>query len=361
MMPGYTRRRVIRGAAALGGGLLASAAGAAGQDLALKGVCYDTGTAYVPGSLSRAAWHPAAVRRDLRIIREALHCNAVSLFGTDHGRLAEAAEAAAAAGLQVGLQPRLVEAGQDAALDHLAETARIAEALRARGAAVTLSLGCELTLFTAGFLPGATFFDRMAAFGTLSADGFTALSVALNNHLARARTAARSRFRGPVTYAAGPWEDVDWSDFDLIGLDHYRDASNRATYVEELHAFRRWGKPVVVAEFGCCAYEGAEDAGGDGWSIVDWTKPVPELKGAPVRSERVQAETIGELIGLYRAEGIAGAFVYQFIDTGMPHSPDPRRDLDMAGYGLVRVDEADSGDWTPKQAFRTVAELYGQG
>ncbi|WP_225764916.1 hypothetical protein [Inquilinus sp. Marseille-Q2685] len=62
-----------------------------------------------------------------------------------------------------------------------------------------------------------------------------------------------------------------------------------------------------------------------------------------------------------RAEGITGAFVYQFIDTGAPHSPDPRRDLDMAGYGLVRVDRAGAGDWVPKQAFQVIADLYGQG
>jgi hypothetical protein len=33
----------------------------------------------------------------------------------------------------------------------------------------------------------------------------------------------------------------------------------------------------------------------------------------------------------------------------------------MAGYGIVRVDRADAGDWVPKQAFQVVADLYGQG
>lgn len=357
-----TRRRIVLGTATLAATGLLSATRAIGQGLGVCGVCYDTGTNYMAGPLSRPTWTVEAVRRDMAAIRQDLHANAVAVFGTDLGRLAQGATAAAEAGLQVWLQPRLMEATQPAVIEHLAEAARVAETLRAGGAMVTLNLGCELTLFTAGLAPGTTMFERMEAFGTLSAAGFGTMIAALDAHLARALAAARSRFKGPITYSAGPWEQIDWSGFDLVGLDHYRDAGNRATYAAELRDAGWHGKPVIVTEFGCCTYEGAQDAGGDGWSIVDWTGPAPRLKGRPVRSEQVQADTIADLLDLFPQAGVAGAFVYQFIDLGSPHSPDPQADLDTASYAIVRVaaDDPDGMAWQPKQAFHAIADRYGR-
>jgi hypothetical protein len=41
----------------------------------------------------------------------------------------------------------------------------------------------------------------------------------LNAFLAEAADAARGRFGGPLTYAAGTWEPVDWSRFDIVSVD----------------------------------------------------------------------------------------------------------------------------------------------
>jgi len=41
----------------------------------------------------------------------------------------------------------------------------------------------------------------------------------------------------------------------------------------DLRALRRFDKPIVVTEFGCCAYEGAEDTGGSAYGIVDSGPP----------------------------------------------------------------------------------------
>ncbi len=40
----------------------------------------------------------------------------------------------------------------------------------------------------------------------------------LNALLADAMATARRRFHGPITYAAGGWEKVDWSGFDIPRL-----------------------------------------------------------------------------------------------------------------------------------------------
>jgi hypothetical protein len=46
----------------------------------------------------------------------------------------------------------------------------------------------------------------------------------LNAFLAEASSAVRKQFGGAVTYASAPWEDIDWTPFDVVSVDAYRDA-----------------------------------------------------------------------------------------------------------------------------------------
>jgi hypothetical protein len=142
-----------------------------------------------------------------------------------------------------------------------------------------------------------------------------------------------------------------------VGVNHYRDSGNRARYLSELRAFQRHGKPVVITEFGCCTYENAAARGASGDGIVNWRAERPRIKGAPVRSEREQADYLADLLGLYSAENVYGAFVFEFAEPAYPHSPDPRCDLDMAAYGIVKVVSGDDRPH-PKEAFTRLAGLY---
>jgi hypothetical protein len=73
----------------------------------IKGVCYDTGRVYPGGFLTRRVFDPATTRRELQIIRDDLHGNAVRFQGTDITRLITAATGALElGGLQVWLSPR---------------------------------------------------------------------------------------------------------------------------------------------------------------------------------------------------------------------------------------------------------------
>jgi hypothetical protein len=51
----------------------------------IKGVCYDVGRAYSGYFLTRRVFDPATTRRELQIIRDDLHCNAVRFQRTDKG------------------------------------------------------------------------------------------------------------------------------------------------------------------------------------------------------------------------------------------------------------------------------------
>ena len=366
------RRHVIQGAAILGGGLLAGGSGLLGganaaagtRKLKYTGVNYDVGTGYGAEAPVRA-WHSASMQRDIRAIRKELNCNSIGIHGTDIQRLSETSTVALENGLQVWLQPRLFETGTDEMLAHLSDAAAEAERLRKQYPNVVLNVGCETTLLNAGFIPGATVFERIKNFPSVGHE-IPKMQRQLGAVLRKACALSRAKFKGPLTYGAGPWEwaGIDWNLFDFVGLDHYMDAENQATYAAPFGKFaaRYPGKPLVVLEFGCCTFEGAEKAGGMGWDIIDHESEVPRLKGDYVRSEQVQAQSIGGLLDLLAGEKVQGAFVYQFVSPELTHSQDPARDLDMASYGVVKVVKGDetSGayEWEPKLAFREMARRY---
>ena len=176
---------------------------------------------------------------------------------------------------------------------------------------------------------------------------------------------ARETFAGPITYASGPWETVDWELFDLVSVDAYRDADNAARYRDELRAYRRFGKPVAVTEFGCSTYRGAADRGGMGWMIVDVKSDPPVIPGTFERDEEEQVRYLNDMLAVYEAEGIDSAFWHTFAGFEAPrHHTDPHRDLDLASYGVVAVLEQERGTtypdmaWEPKQVFGALAAAY---
>jgi len=87
--------------------------------------------------------------------------------------------------------------------------------------------GCELSLFTHGFVKGETGGERMAnLFGPASL--FKNLlglkrsyNKKLNTFLTRLVAGIRKVFHGQITYASGTWEKIDWDLFDIIGIDHF--------------------------------------------------------------------------------------------------------------------------------------------
>ena len=69
-----------------------------------RGVCYDVGR-YLDGDW-RKDYNPQTVHRELEIIRDDLHCNAVRICSKDLGRLAVASEDALGLGLEVSGFPQ---------------------------------------------------------------------------------------------------------------------------------------------------------------------------------------------------------------------------------------------------------------
>ncbi|WP_248962154.1 hypothetical protein [Sphaerisporangium perillae] len=309
-----------------------------------RGINYDTG--FLPGQdTTRKTFDPDAVRYDMDVIAGELHCDTVRISGGDPARLSVAAEHAAAAGLEVWFAPFPVDLPPEEMLSLLSDCAERAEAVRRGGAEVVFVAGCEISAFGAGFIPGATYRDRMAAMATADVEWWTSLGPVLqrlNGFLAESADTVRARFGGQVTYAAGPWEFVDWDPFDIVGVDAYRAAYNADTFREELRERFKHGKPVAVTEFGTCAYRGASERGGMAWQVP--------ADAVPDEGEQVRYFT--ELLDVFEEEGVDTALWFTFAGF---HTIG---DKDLGSYGVVRM--LDQNRWEPKEVFHTMAARYAR-
>jgi hypothetical protein len=333
-----------------------------------KGINYDTGFIN-KGVSSRDPFDIAVVKRELRIIRDDLHCTAVRVTGGDVERLAIAAGIAADLGLEVWFSPFTCDLTYEEMLDLLADCAERAERLRRQGAEVVLVVGAEISLLNKGFLPGDTLGERMELLADLQRLRVLIAEVParVNDFLSKAVAVVRERFGGRITYAAMPFEGVDWTRFDIISLDIYRSAEVADQFASGIRSLVAQGKPVAITEFGCTTYRGAADKGARSGEIVEWDsdtiKPL-RLNGDSMRDESEHARYVRELLEIFTEEGVDSAFVFTFVQYPLPHRTDPREDLDLASYGIVKVCEDRFGDtysdmrWEPKAAFAVLADYY---
>jgi hypothetical protein len=337
-----------------------------------NGVCYDVGREML-GQNWRPEFDPAIVRRELEILHRDLHCNAVRIQGFDPGRLAASATYALDEGLEVWYSPEMWDRLPEDVLPYLARAADDAERLRrAHGDRLVFSVGSEVTLFTQGFLPGGNVLERLAAPGFREAVRSGRANASLNAFLGSAASAVRARFHGPLTYASLGFEQVDWGPFDIVGADLYRDGRFYAGYPDLVRRYVAMGKPFANLEFGCCTFRGAEQWGGRGWEVVDWSAVPPRLKGEYVYDQGAQAREVADLLRVNEAAGVDAAFVFTFVEPGAGLDDRQRHrldaisfDLDLPRYSLVKTllggqrgRTYPEVPWEPKESFRAVADFY---
>lgn len=344
-----------------------------------QGVHFDTGTVFRgPGyaiSTRRKAPDPETTRRELEIIRDDLHANAVRVVGSDVGRLTKAAEIALELGLEVWFSPTFFEYPPEETASRLLAAAKAAAVLEtAHPDRVVFVAGSELTLFMPGIVEGNAITKRLER---VKSDPAALGNGRLDEFLGGLAIRLRGVFSGPLVYAALVFEKLDWAPFDYIGLDHYRDSRVKDTYLERLAPFLEIGKPVAVTEFGMRTYRGADSSGALGFGVTDttrlWlhTRPIigrffrPRLRGAFERDEALQAREISETLDILEHAGVAGALLSTFATPEAHIDDDPRYDLDMDSMSLVKsLPDGQHGStypdmaWEPKESFAAVARHF---
>jgi hypothetical protein len=359
-----TRAAAVALAAAPAGARAAAprpASATAASGLTYRGIGYEM----TDGATRATSWDATRMRADLRAIHDDLHANSVSVFGSGVPRLTATVTEAVGRGLHVWLQPRLGDVPPKQILDHLGEAGREADALRRQGADIDLSVGAEFFLFVPGIVPGADAVERVHNLLSGRFDG-RRMQRRLTAFVADAAKVGRSAFGGNLSYAAAQDDIVDWRLFDVVSIDYYSTHARRSQDVRDLGRHARWGKPVSIAEYGACTYEGAAKKGGLAWDVVDARGGRERIRGHLVRSERAQARYLVDQFDVFATLGLRGATVYQFVTPDAPHRQDPRFDLDLASYGIVkplwgaRDRPTSHWHWEPKAAFRALAERYAR-
>lgn len=336
----------------------------------IRGIAYDTGFVR-HGENAHPRLTPDLARRELAIIRDDLHCNAVHIVGGDADRLEMAAKIAGELGLEVWFSPYPIELGEADMLTLLLDCADRAERLRTSGVAVTFVAGVELTLMNPGFLPGDTLevrLQRLLEDPALLPGKVLDASARLNEFLSTAVPRIRDRFAGPVTYAAIPFERVDWDLFDVLSVELIRSADVADRFRDGVVEFVNSGKPVAITGFGCATWEGAPEVAPRSMEVLEYDEtgmPVA-INGTYARDEAGQARYFDELLEIFETTGVHAAFPYLFALYSLPHRPDgpPALDLDLASLGVVKVFEDRNGTaypdmpWEPKVAFDAIARRY---
>lgn len=323
-----------------------------------KGIAYDTGFVQ-NGRASIDHLDPDSVRRDLRVIRDELHCTAVHLVGGDPARLERAAGIAAALGLEIWFSPYPLDLTLDETLTLFRDCAERAERIRAAGAEVVFVAGVELTLMIRGLVDGDGIQDRVANLFADPQRRMPSARARLDEFLRAAVPQIRSRFHGKVTYAAIPFEGVDWELFDFVTLELIRSAEVAEQFPDAVRDLAAQPKPLAVTGFGCATWRGAADVAPRSMEIVEYDDSLPvRLDGVYERDEPGQARYLAEMLDIFDSAGVDSTFVHLFALHNFPYRPagDPRDDLDLASLGVVKV--LDDGHWEPKAAFAAVAAAY---
>ncbi|EXF80871.1 hypothetical protein CFIO01_03379 [Colletotrichum fioriniae PJ7] len=342
-----------------------------------RGVVYDVGLHFAADSPSVEPFDPKLVAHDLKVIATDLTANAVRIEGESIQRLVAASRIAHSLGLAVFFNPWKMHAPADEVRAYLAEAAEAAENLRGEGLDIVFVSQCEYTIFNEGIFPGKDLMERVKWMseqmretlkGPSMPDSLREACSKLNDILRSFLQVIRPVFHGRVTYSAGMWEVVDWTLFDIVGIDHYRQGESESDYLKGLHRYR-CEKPIAVMEFGCCAYEGAAALGAGGFMLLRGTNPdgTGSFAGdvVPKYSETEQADYVEAIIKILARAEVDAMFVYVFSFPTY-RTGEGMRNLDMMSFSLVKTwpetDERSKAipPWAPKEAFRRVATAYKQ-
>jgi hypothetical protein len=135
----------------------------------------------------------------------------------------------------------------------------------------------------------------------------------------------RARFGGKVTYAAIPFEGVDWNRFDVVTLELIRSADVADRFRDGVRSIVAQPKPVAITGFGTATWRGAADVAPRSMEIVEYDEARAPLRlnGGYQRDEAGQAVYLSELLDIFDTEGVDSAFV--FLCPLQPPPPPRRR------------------------------------
>lgn len=328
-----------------------------------KGINYDTGfEPYGPEYSSRKTFDIEVVGKELQIIAENLGCTDVRITGAEPKRIENAARLAISAGMNVWFSPFPCNLQIDNLISYLVSCAISAESIRRISSNTIFVLGCEISLFNNGFLPGNHLLERSQTFTNFGEWKF-AMNEKLKQFFETAILEIRKYFKGKITYAAGEWEQIEWSLFDLVSVDLYRAKHNQSYYEQQLKTYLTFNKPLAITEFGCCPVRGASGLGGNAtFTILSFQQNELIVNEGWQYDEDEQVNYLKELYSMFQALGVMYTFWFTFADYEKRYNTDKKHNLDMASYGVVQTLNHNGKTfpemhWEPRKIFWSLNQV----
>jgi len=298
------------------------------------------------------------------------------MYGSHIDKLILYSEEALKQGFHVWISPRLIDGTKQQTIKFINEASKKSEQLRKKYKNIVFIIGNELLLDSKVIFNAPRIFNRADFFKS-----YINFKSSIKNEIPQLkqiyspmrkfidksdrlikefveilRIEASKNFKGQITYASLPWEEIDWNNFDIVSVNLYKNQWNASTYLDELRKFKSFNKPVAITEFGTCAYKGASKFGGSAYNVVDYrTKTIKE---GIIRDENEQAIYLKELIEYYSKENISAVFIFDFKEEWKIHFNELLKDLDISSFGIVKVLE--DGSIITKKAFEIVRKLYSR-
>jgi hypothetical protein len=118
---------------------------------------------------------------------------------------------------------------------------------------------------------------------------------------------------------------VDWTGFDVVGVDLYRDEFSRPRFGRAVQVFMKKAKRTAADHRGVRLLHlpVAADRGGSGFGIIDRGGDQSHVNGDYVRDEAEQAGRSTGCLDIFEAGGANIAFVQTFVQPLNLWNPDP--------------------------------------
>jgi len=265
---------------------------------------------------------PTEIEEDLQVIKYELGCNAIQFRGSNETSLLICAQIAARLNFSViVLNLFQSDLNVDEVTTWLTSFAEKAQLLFQKSDSIVLSIGDESSGRYKRLL-NVTWEEMLR----MSVSERKKLWPMLNSHLETVLRNVRVVFKGRVTYGAGQWEEVNWSQlgFDIVGVNLFPTPETEGRRIDLVKQLKQIGKPLWVTATGCATFENAYDYDGWGW----------EVASNKTYNQWGQAIGIQSIMNLFNRTGIDGIFLANFKES---------KTDDRASFGVLRY----NGDGAP--------------
>jgi len=281
--------------------------------LKYKGICYCAGKV-TPELASYLTPSRDEMDEQLSTIHDELGCNAIIIMaGADYeDNLIECGRMAIGKGFhRVYILPRYFHHSIDETVDRIARFAPRVRALREASEVIHFMVGHELSLEISGIVPGDNWFERLD-YCIKNPDWMDRVRATFPGMFKDIIAACEGKYGYKISYAAIMYAEIDavpWSDpvFESVGIDAdimpALGVTDERIFSQLSELKRKFGKPVIVPDFACMTYTGADQYDG----AVLWKS----WESGPY-DEDAQAKFIKSSCDVYNRAKIEGCFYYQY-------------------------------------------------